>query len=168
MILFLYRFLLDSGDDLQGGPGEYCQDGRGTALRHSEQGLLGVDLDGGDPAPRPQEPQLPGLDVQEVEEVTRGVEERPRVKDVEVVAPRAVVAEAVTEAEAVPGKVAANLRGVSLRLGLELLLRDLGGLDAGHHLPVHGVQVPEQLTSHALSGGGRILLVSHVLGLERL
>ena len=78
--MFLYcRFLLDSGDHLQGGPGENCQDGRDPALRHSEQRLLGVDLGGGHPAPRPQEPQLPSLNVQEVEEVTRGIQQRPRV-----------------------------------------------------------------------------------------
>ena len=44
-----------------------------------------------------------------MEEVARGVEQRPLVQHVEVVAPRAVVPEAVAQGQRVPGEVARHL-----------------------------------------------------------
>ena len=77
-----------------------------------------IYLKRGDTASGPQEPQVPGLDIQKVEEVPRCVEQRPGVEDVEVVAAAAVVAEAVAKTEALPGEVAADFGGISVSTGL--------------------------------------------------
>lgn len=141
-------YSLDGGDDLQGRPGEHGQHGRGSSLRHGKEWLLGMDLEGGDTAAGPQELQVSGLDVEEVEKVPGGVEQSVLVQDVEVVTAGAVVAEAVTESERLRAEVSSDVRRV---VKTDLTLFWTGGLSEPlQHPAVHHMELPQQFPGDGL------------------
>ena len=99
-----------------------------------------MDLQSGDAPAGPQELQIAGLDVEEVEEVAGRVQQRVLVQHVQVVAAGAVVAQAVAESERGGTEVTSDVRAV---VHTDLSLLRGGGLrESLQHPPVHHMQAP--------------------------